>query len=206
MRRKNKGVVIWILIVFSVILSFYFDSFLIKTISLLRNGILDKFFLVITSLGSGLIITAILTALFIWKDNKRKWILPLWLSLGISALVSFILKITIQRQRPFQLGLVSILPRLQEANFSTWSFSFPSSHSMLAFCAIPILSQQYPKLKKIWIGIAVLIAFSRVYFGLHFVSDVIVGGAIGYVIGLLIVKLEKEHKFGKNIYDRIRRR
>jgi undecaprenyl-diphosphatase len=176
---------------------------LIKYVSFIRNGVLDNVFLIVTYLSSEVIIFLILTALFLWKDHKRRWILPLWVTLGISAIVGFILKITIQRQRPFQQGLVSLLPKLQEASYSIWSFSFPSSHALLAFCAVPILSEQYPKLKKVWIGIAVLIAFSRVYFGLHFISDVLAGGLIGYVIGMLIVKLEKEKKFGKNVYDNI---
>jgi len=204
--RKKKGVVIWILVIFAIFVSFYFDNLLIKYISFLRNDIVDKFFLFVTIVSSEVVIFLILTALFLWKDNKRRWILPLWVTFGISAVVSFILKITIQRARPFQLGIVPLLSSLREANFSTWSFSFPSSHSMLAFCAVPILSQQYPKLKKVWIGIAVLIAFSRLYFGLHFLSDVIAGGLIGYIIGLLVVKLEKEKKFGQEIYKRIMRR
>jgi undecaprenyl-diphosphatase len=145
----------------------------------------------------------VLTALFLWKNHKRRWILPLWISFGIAAIIGFRLKVTIQRARPFQLGLVPLLSSLSEASYSTWSFSFPSNHAMLAFCAIPILSEQYPKLKKVWIAIAILIALSRVYLGLHFVSDVISGAFMGYLIGLMVVKLEKEHKFGRNIYERI---
>jgi len=204
--KKNKGVLILILAVCSVIVSLYFDSSLIKEASLLRNGILDWFFLLITYVSSEVIIFFILTALFLSRDKKREWIIPLWLSLFLSALVSFVLKITVQRARPFQLGIVSLLPSLLENSYSIWNFSFPSFQSMLAFCAIPILSKQYPKLKKFWIAFAVLIAFSRVYFGLHFFSDVIAGGIIGYLIGMLIVRLEKEHKFGKKIYNRIMRR
>ena len=206
MKKKNKEVIFFILIIFFIFVSLYFDNSLVKHISFLRNNILDKFFLILTYVSSEVIIFGVLTALFLWRDNKRRWILPLWLTLGISAIVSFILKITIQRARPFQLGIVSLLPSLQEASHDIWNFSFPSSHAMLAFCAIPILSQQYPKLKKVWIGIAVLIALSRVYFGLHYFSDVIAGGLIGYIVGMLIVKLEKEEKFGQKIYDKIRKR
>ena len=123
--------------------------------------------------------------------------------LAVSAVISFILKITIRRLRPFQLGVVSLVSGMSEASHAVWNFSFPSSHAMFAFCAIPILSEQFPKLKKFWIIFAVLIAFSRAYFGLHFASDVIAGGLIGYLIGLIIVKAEKENKFGQRIYNRI---
>jgi len=203
MKLKKKRIFIWILIAFAVIASLYLDNTLVRDVSFLRNNVLDKVFLVITYLSSEITIFVIVTALFLWRDNKRRWIFPLWLTLGISAIVSLLLKITIQRLRPFQMGVVSLLSVLQEASHDIWNFSFPSSHAMLAFCVVPILAEQYPKLKKVWIGLAVLIAFSRIYFGLHFFSDVIVGGGVGYLIGAMIVKLEKEHKFGKKIYERI---
>jgi len=205
MKLRKKAIFIWILVVFAVIASFYLDSALVKYVSFLRNNILDNVFLVITYISSGVIIFVVVTALFFWRDKKRRWILPLWLTLGISAVVSFLLKVTIQRPRPFQLGIDSLLSVLQEASYNVWNFSFPSTHAMLAFCVVPILAEQYSKLKKVWITIAVIIAFSRIYLGLHFFSDVIVGGGVGYLIGMMIIKLEKEHKFGKNFYENISR-
>jgi undecaprenyl-diphosphatase len=205
MRLKKRTIFIWILIAFAVIASFYLDSSLVKSVSFIRNNAFDNIFLVITYLSSEVIVFVIVTALFLWKDKKRGWILPLWLTLGISAVVGFLLKVTIQRPRPFQTGIASLLSVLQEASYNAWNFSFPSSHAMLAFCVVPILAEQYPKLKRVWIAIAVIIAFSRIYLGLHFFSDVIAGGVIGYLIGMMIVKLEKEHKFGKNFYENISR-
>ena len=203
MRWKNKRIFAWILVVFAVIVSFYLDNTLVRDVSFLRNSVLDKIFLVMTYVSSEVVILAVVTALFLWKDEKRRWILPLWLTLGVSAIVGFLLKVTVQRLRPFQIGIVSLLPQLQKASYDIWNFSFPSNHSMLAFCVVPILSEQYPKLKKVWIAAAVLIAISRIYLGLHFFSDVIVGGAIGYLIGIMIVRLEKEEKIGKNTYEYI---
>ncbi len=206
MRWKNKGIIISIIVIFAILVSFYFDNILVREVSLLRNGILDKFFILITFISSEAVIFLVLTALFVWRDKKRRWVFPLWLTLGISATVSFMLKVMIQRLRPFQLGIISLLPSLQETSHNIWNFSFPSSHALFAFCAIPILSQQYPKLKKVWIGIAVLIALSRVYLGLHFFSDVLTGAFLGYIIGIMVVRLEKETKFGQKIYDKLMRR
>jgi undecaprenyl-diphosphatase len=204
--KKNKEVIIFGIVILLIMISFYFDSVFVKGVSLIRNGILDQFFLFVTHISSEIILFVGFTALFLWKDHKRRWILPLWVTFAISAIIGVFLKITIQRPRPFQLGIVSLLPVLQEASYSIWSFSFPSNHALLAFCAIPILSEQYPKLKKLWIAIAIIVAFSRVYFGLHFFSDVLAGGLIGYVIGMLVVKLEKETQFGKKTYNKIFRK
>jgi undecaprenyl-diphosphatase len=204
-KGKNKQIA-WIIAVLSVFFGFYLDNVLIRGISFIRNSILDWLFLAVTFASSEIIIFAFLSALFLWSEKKRRWVLPLWVSAGISGVVSFILKVTIERQRPFQQGLVSLLANLNNASYNIWNFSFPSSHAMIAFCAIPILSQQFPRLKKVWVVFAVLIALSRVYFGLHFVSDVIAGAIMGYVVGLLVVRLEKEHKFGQKAYDKIMRR
>jgi undecaprenyl-diphosphatase len=78
---------------------------------------------------------------------------------------------------------------------SLTDFSFPSGHAMLAFCAIPILNREFPKLKYAWIVFACLVAFSRVYFGVHFMSDVIAGALIGYCLGELIVAVKTRKIF-----------
>jgi len=203
MKKKSLVVIgIFILIFF---ISLYFDSEIVKGVSLIQNPALDDFFMGITFVSSGVVIFFVLTSLFLWKENKRRWILPLWITLALSGIVSFLLKASIQRKRPFQLGIVTIISTLEKASHLTWNFSFPSFQSMLAFCAIPILSKEFPKFKYVWIGFATLIAFSRVYFGLHFFSDVIAGGLIGYLIGIIIIKAELENKFGEKIIKIFRR-
>lgn len=207
-KMKQKEVIIFMLIIFAVLLSLYFDIQIVQGISLIRNNILDNFFLGITFVSSGVIIFFVLTSLFLWKENKRRWIIPLWLSLFLSAIVSFILKISIQRLRPYQIsldGIIHSLPVLQEVTHSLWDFSFPSFQAMLAFCAIPILAKEFPKLKYAWIVFASLIAFSRVYFGVHFLSDVIAGALIGYILGMLMVRAETEYKLGERIAGNISR-
>jgi len=155
----------------------------------------------ITFISSEIIVFSFLTLLFLWK--KQKLVLPLWITLGLAVAVSFLLKVVIQRQRPFQLGLVSVLPVLEKASHSIWNFSFPSFQTMLVFCAIPILSKQFSKLKYLWIAFAVLVGFSRIYFGLHFMSDVIAGAAIGYFLGVIIIKFEEKYKFGEKIFVKL---
>ncbi|MEK6842211.1 MAG: phosphatase PAP2 family protein [Nanoarchaeota archaeon] len=201
--RKRKEVILFIFIIAVIFVSFYFDSYIVKGISFIRNNLLNDFFLGLTFLSSEVIIFFFLTSLFLWSENKRRWIFPLWLTLFLSIVVSFLLKISVQRARPFQLEIVSTLPVLIKESFSVWNFSFPSFQAMLAFCAIPILNKEFPKFKKVWIIFAILVAFSRVYFGVHFMSDILAGALIGYLLGVFIVKLEKEKKFGEKIYGKV---
>ena len=198
---KSKKIIIliacFILIIFS---SFYFDSGIVKAVSTIRGEFLNELFFGLTFVSSEIIIFFFLTSLFLWREHKRKWIFPLWFTLALSAVMSFFLKFLIQRQRPFQLGIVSVPQILEKASYFTWNFSFPSFQAMLVFCAVPILSKEFRKFKYFWVIFAGLIAFSRVYFGLHFLSDVLAGGLIGYLLGWFVIKLEIDYKFGEKIY------
>lgn len=200
---NKKGVIIFAIAIVSILVSLYFDSQIVQAVSLIRNSFLDSLFLGITTVSSGLIIFFILTSLFLWQEKKRKWILPLWLTLAISSVIVFLLKVTVRRLRPYQLGIVSALPMLQEAAHSVWDFSFPSFQAALAFCSLPILNKEFPRFKYLWIAFACLVAFSRVYFGVHFLSDVITGSLIGFLAGTIIVKGEREYKFTERILKKI---
>jgi len=203
---KKKSIFVTIIIALVLLACFYFDKEIVDIISLLRNSILDSFFLGITFLSSKIILFSFLTILFLFNKKKVRWVIPLWMTFVASVIISFILKISIQRPRPFQFGLIELLPSLGEAAYSIWNFSLPSFHAMLTFAVLPLISKEFPKLKYAWIVFAVLVSFSRLYFGLHFLSDLIIGGAIGYILGMLIIKTEEDHKFGKKIYEKITRK
>jgi undecaprenyl-diphosphatase len=59
---------------------------------------------------------------------------------------------------------------------------------------LPILDRELRRFKWIWIAIACLIALSRLYFGVHYLSDVIFGGIFGYVIGRLVLAITERRK------------
>ena len=62
--------------------------------------------------------------------------------------------------------------------------SFPSGHASSAFTAVTVLGRDDP-LWPLYLGIAAVVASSRVYVKIHHPSDVIAGAAVGVVLGSL---------------------
>jgi undecaprenyl-diphosphatase len=68
-------------------------------------------------------------------------------------------------------------------------YGFVSNHSANMFCGAVVIGYFYKKWKYYLYGLAALIAFSRVYVGVHYPGDVFIGGIYGYAIGWLILSL-----------------
>lgn len=61
--------------------------------------------------------------------------------------------------------------------------SFPSSHAVNNFAGAAVISHFYSKQTRYWYAFAALVAFSRPYVGVHYPSDIVAGGMIGFAIG-----------------------
>ena len=66
-------------------------------------------------------------------------------------------------------------------------WSMPSNHASNIFTLTVILSYFYSRVKLPLYSLAVLIAVSRVYVGVHYPGDVIVGSVFGYSVGWLVI-------------------
>jgi undecaprenyl-diphosphatase len=64
--------------------------------------------------------------------------------------------------------------------------SFPSGHAMTAFAVASAFALLAPSVRRPVLALAAAIAFSRVYLGVHFWIDVLVGAALGAAIGVLV--------------------
>lgn len=150
---------------------------------------LDIFFTSLTHLGTMVAVLIIITSIFMWKKHKAGWIMPLWLSVGFAALITYSLKYIIMRQRPEAIGIAAVI--------AATGYSFPSAHSATAFSALPVMDRVFKKLSYVWIAMAVLIALSRIYLGVHYLSDIIFGGIIGYCSGWLFLEIKNKRWFKK---------
>ena len=188
-------------------ISFIYDKQIIRFVGSLRHINIDYFLISMAFASNVVLIFFFLTSLFLWKEHKRKWILPLWATLAFAVIVSYILKVLIHRPRPFQIGIVSVLGiavYLMKESFLVWNFSFPSFQAVLVFSALPILDKNFPKFKYIWFVFACLVAFTRIYFGLHYMSDIISGAIIGYTLGLIFVSIENRYEIGERLMKKLK--
>lgn len=177
----KKRMLAWLLAFLAVgILSLIFDNSIASYMASVQNSYLDTFFSILESYWAIALITIFMIFLLV-KKHKNKAIGMFILTLAASTIVSFVLKFIIMRPRP--LGLVEFLPFINLIDYS-----FPSSHAVFMFSVLPIMNREFPRMKYLFLALACLIAFSRIYFNVHYASDVILGAVIGYVIGYYLMK------------------
>ncbi len=70
------------------------------------------------------------------------------------------------------------------------SYSMPSGHATNIFAAMVFLTARYRRLFPLFLSIAFIVAYSRVYVGVHYPSDVIAGAGLGTVMALIFTKAE----------------
>ena len=72
------------------------------------------------------------------------------------------------------------------------SLSFPSNHAANMGAMATYFSVKYPKLRWSVIVFALIISYSRIYVGVHFLTDILAGLLLGFICGLLILYFEKK--------------
>jgi len=187
-RGRNTKKIYIALVIIALALCFYFDKEIVSSVSTMQSGFLNQIMLIISYLGVYAVIFILSTCLA-FLHNKKK-IKTLWLSFAVTVALAFLLKVVVHRARPFTLGL-STLNLLIRNSYTTWDLSFPSSHSAIAFAALPFFKG---KLKYYWFAFSCLIGFSRVFFALHYPSDVIAGALMGYGVSSIFTKIFKLKK------------
>jgi undecaprenyl-diphosphatase len=98
-------------------------------------------------------------------------------AVGIGAFVS--IKRFSGRKRPCE-----IEPHCWATLLPPDRFSFPSGHTITAFAVAVTLGMFYPVLLPVLLFCAVSIALSRIVLGMHFLSDILAGAALGTILAV----------------------
>lgn len=171
----------------------WFDNYVYSIVSRIISEKLTPVMVFITFLASGKFLSAIAVLLIISIFIKKQYSFYSSLivfNISLSSLINLGLKNLINRTRPDILKLIEVT-----------GLSFPSGHSMAAMSfygfLIYLCGNYYKgKYKKTLIGflclIIISVGFSRVYLGVHYVSDVLGGFSFGLLwIGILSVIIDK---------------
>ena len=154
---------------------------LIQVIQKLTCGFCDAFFIGATLFGETLFLTLVFAVVYFAVDKRlgKKLGYALFTSLVFNAGI----KELVRSPRPIgQEGIRSIFTE------TATGYSFPSGHSQSAATLYPVLAQ---KLKKAWGWVVaaillLLVGVSRLYLGVHWPRDVLVGWALGLAAAFLL--------------------
>lgn len=95
-------------------------------------------------------------------------------------LLALVVKVLTDRPRPFEV-LVDVDPLLT----ATVGQSFPSGHAATSAAGATILTAVAPRAGPALVLLALGVAFSRVYVGVHYPLDVLAGAALGAAVAAL---------------------
>lgn len=147
--------------------------------------------LVVTYSGSYILVGGLtfLSAIFFLIHRHAARIVPLLVSVAGSAATMFILKYTLERDRPLGSLYMELSP------------SFPSGHATMAmalygFILYMVWSHDREPLRNPFIAflivLVMLVGVSRLYLGVHYLSDVLAGYAVGLIWLFISIRLYRK--------------
>lgn len=158
------------------------ENILLWIQSNMRSDVLTPTFRFITTLGNVGAIWILVTVFFLIFSKTRRTGFGCATALLTSLVFNnLILKNLVARVRPYDVieGLIALIPHPHD-------FSFPSGHTAASFAAASVIFVMLPKKYGICaLILATLIAFSRLYLGVHYPTDVLFGMLSGTVIGVV---------------------
>lgn len=190
--RGGAWLVLWLVL---VALVFVFDDVVSGVIPRVHGG--GDFERELAMLGqwgqfSSLVIVGVCLACL--QPARWRRLLDLGLAAGVVWFVTFLLKNVIGRLRPtHDLSHVfdGWIVKAGEAPAGIGSYdlsSFPSSHTSSAVVLSLFIALCWPRLSIFALVMAILVGFSRVAFDAHWLSDVLGGATVGFLLGYPLMR------------------
>ena len=153
------------------------------------NGELHQLILSMAMYGQGLGISLSILLILIMDSRNRGRALILGVALLASGLTCDLLKALCGRERPVNSQGVTVFHGPSKGIVASRNQSFPSGHTATAFALSYGLGQFYPQARPlVWI-LAYGVGVNRVITVRHFLTDVIAGAWLGYMIAASVFPL-----------------
>lgn len=175
-----------------VIDTYAYDILVVK----LRCSFLTSFMKLMTKFSntSVIVFLVVFFNLLFHNLSKKRIAVIMDVNLGVIVLINQVLKFLIRRERPIGYRLIEMT-----------GYSFPSGHAMVSMAFYGLLIYFITKLvRNKWVKrilvfvnvmIIILIGISRVYLGVHYFSDIVIGYLISFIYLFLVIKIINKYKF-----------
>jgi membrane-associated phospholipid phosphatase len=170
--------------------SFYFDESVRDFMVQHQNPAMRSFMRYVSLLGDWPLHAAIGLVLlsFAWRRGSQEWtriFLAMLLAMMLAGVTGTVIKRSVPRARPS----VHTETHWGGPRFSSKYHSFPSGHvgASAAFFGVLFIARR--RIGLVCLSIPILIGFSRMYIGAHYLSDVICAAALGTLYALLVARL-----------------
>ena len=159
----------------------------------LRTDMLTPFMKSVTFLGNGGWFWILCAVVLLAVPKTRKTGYAAALSLIFGAIVTnLLLKNIVARPRPFA-EIEALIPMITKPK----DFSFPSGHTTASFAVALVMLRMLPKKFGIpAVVLAALVAFSRLYLGVHYPTDVLTG-FVDRAGGKHVVSMDRANETGR---------
>ncbi len=174
------------------------DHSLVLAINAMHSTFLDSFMWFLS--GSYILLLLIpFIFYFLFKEYRSKQLLWIFAAVVLTVILTdqlsvYAFKEVFQRYRPSHNLLLKSQLHLHEypdgSFYGGGKFGFVSSHAANYFGILTIISSLIRQgwVKIILLTIALLVIYSRVYLGVHYVSDVLCGALLGFVLAQFVLQ------------------
>ena len=146
---------------------------------------------IITHFGDAISIIAIVALLLIFKKTRKLGLYAMFTTLITFCFNNYFLKLIISRERPF-VQMPELFSVIELIGYKIPSgYSMASGHAMVSMCLAVCIFLFNKKAGSIAIVISTIIGFTRLVLCVHFLSDVLVGFALGTIFAITIHYLIK---------------
>ena len=160
------------------------DIFVLEFMNNISNPLFDNVMPFITKQGDKGLIWILLALIMLYYKQTRTYGIAIIMALLLTLVLGEgIIKNIIQRDRPFIKHSFDVIIN------HPISYSFPSGHTASSFTVLGIFLFGIKKYRFSCFILAFLIAFSRLYLGVHYFTDVLGGAVLGLVDAYLVYRL-----------------